>query len=373
MLLYCCMLTRPSWPQEELEGRIDAAAHRILVQSCADVGMNTLRVWGGGIFLPSAFYEACDEAGVLVYHDMQYASSGGGPHGPIATATQDQELRHQIRRLSHHPAIVLWDGANEVVVNSSDTTTGVFATFVMAVVAQEDQSRVVWPSSPAAGWVTGVNTLYQTPNDSPSGLTTHGGGHIWNQGIETHAPYQLGSGWPTVNGGVRDGCFNNAGTGNGVSVPGSFHPNGPGGVAEKNIYASEFGTGGSSSFESMSGTLSPQHWGLHGGAAPDVCTGWAQCLGEHNCTGHNPMAQRNYGCDGQIHLFFGNHTKVDLNATGEAAFKGQLYQCQLVQAFALKNVYEGRRANNQLGHLVWMLNEICKIVMLSRFRCCLSR
>ena len=26
--------------------------------------------------------------GVLVYHDMQYASSGGGTHGPIATPTQ---------------------------------------------------------------------------------------------------------------------------------------------------------------------------------------------------------------------------------------------------------------------------------------------
>ena len=49
-----------------------------------------------------------------------------------------------------------------------------------------------------------------------------GGGHIWNQGIETHAPYQLGSGWPTVNGGVRDACFDNAGTGNGLATPNAF-------------------------------------------------------------------------------------------------------------------------------------------------------
>lgn len=187
-----------------------------------------------------------------VADDMQYASTGGGSHGPIATATQEAELRHQIRRLSHHPSIVLWDGCNEVVVNPG-TPSYVFATFVMTVVAQEDQSRVVWcacdpltlpqiklkrhlmkfngsiqskefcyrklmnwcccdrPSSPAKGWVTGVNRLYQTPNGEA--LTAPGGGHIWAQGQESHAPYQLGSGWPTVNGGVRDGCFNDAGTG----------------------------------------------------------------------------------------------------------------------------------------------------------------
>lgn len=389
------------------------------------------RVWGGGIFYPDAFYDACDQYGVMVYHDMQYASTGGGVHGPVASKEQDAELRHQIRRLSHHPSIVLWDGANEQVVSPADSCprksatspggecptffggppaqkcepgaqkvcpspSNVFATFVMTVVAQEDQSRVVWPSSPAAGWATGVNTLWQTPNGKTN-LTTHGGGHIWNQGIETHAPYQLGSGWPTVNGGVRDACFDNGGTGNGVSTPAVYRStitglSKTGGVAFKNVYASEFGTGGSSSFESMSATLSPQHWGLHGGMAPDNCTrngngrtdqplsAGCLCIGEHECHPHgsatgvggNPMTQRNYGCDGQIRLFFGNHTTVDLNATGEAAFKGQLYQCQLVQAFVLKQVYETRRASNAFGHLVWMLNEIWPTVGWGSLECVLG-
>ena len=60
-----------------------------------------LRVWGGGMFLPEAFYDACDQMGLLVYHDMQYAQQG---HSPKATRAQDAELRHNIRRLASHPA-----------------------------------------------------------------------------------------------------------------------------------------------------------------------------------------------------------------------------------------------------------------------------
>ena len=41
-------------PMEELEGRMSDEAHRVLVQNAAQGGMNTLRVWGGGIFYPSA-------------------------------------------------------------------------------------------------------------------------------------------------------------------------------------------------------------------------------------------------------------------------------------------------------------------------------
>eukprot|EP00660_Eupelagonema_oceanica_P011829 gene11829-20257_t len=54
---------------------------------------------------------------------MQYAQKG---HSPKKTATQEQEYRHQVRRLSHHPSIALWDGCNEchVVLN---TGTGIYS------------------------------------------------------------------------------------------------------------------------------------------------------------------------------------------------------------------------------------------------------
>jgi beta-mannosidase len=39
----------------ELEGRYDADAHTQVVRSAALGGMNVLRVWGGGVFLPDVW------------------------------------------------------------------------------------------------------------------------------------------------------------------------------------------------------------------------------------------------------------------------------------------------------------------------------
>ena len=110
-------------------------------------------------------YDACDELGVLVYHDMQYAQEGHSPvnsttqasyasspsahgHAPArvrahtTTRAQEAELRHNIRRLAHHPAIVIWDGCNEcTVIIGSDT--GIYATFVMTVRALSGRQRLV--------------------------------------------------------------------------------------------------------------------------------------------------------------------------------------------------------------------------------------
>ena len=50
---------------------------------------------------------------------MQYAQSG---HAPANEPTQEAELRHQVRRLSSHASIVLWDGCNECQVKMGTPT-----------------------------------------------------------------------------------------------------------------------------------------------------------------------------------------------------------------------------------------------------------
>jgi len=69
-----------------------------------------IRIWGGGIYPLDEFSDACDEYGVMIYMDMMYAQGGHGAMTPITVADQERELRHQIRRQSHHPSIVGWTG-----------------------------------------------------------------------------------------------------------------------------------------------------------------------------------------------------------------------------------------------------------------------
>lgn len=329
-------------PMEELEGRLRDDAHVALVRSAADAHMNTLRVWGGGIFLPDAWYDACDELGLLVFHDLQYAQQG---HAPRSGAVQAAELRHQVRRLASHPSIVVWDGCNECQVYM-DSDTGVYASFVMTVVAEEDVSRSVMPSCPSVGWESGVDMLTGRPNGGK--LITPPKGARVPGSIERHGPYQHGSGFPAVNGGTKMQPFD-------ANIPIRVAPPSQGnGIGRPNIFASEFGCVVMSSFESMSPTLSPQHWGLHAGMAPDTCTNVGG--GRSQCVGDNVMAQRNYPCDSIIDVYFGQQD--DFDDVGEAVFKKQLYQCMLGQALQVKADIETRRSQNQFGLIVWQLNEI---------------
>ena len=133
-------------------------AHRMLVRSAVEAGMNTFRLWGGGMYLPPAWYDACDEMGMMIYHDQMFAQ---GNHGPTGSAAEEAEIRHVVRGLSHHPSVAVWDGCNEC------NGQGLYASFVMTTVASEDQSRAIWPSCPSGGWKSGVDTLWGLPNGNP--------------------------------------------------------------------------------------------------------------------------------------------------------------------------------------------------------------
>jgi len=330
-------------PMDQLEGRLSDDAHKIAVQSASKANMNMIRLWGGGMVPPDAFYDACDEEGMLIYHDMMFVDEGG--HSPFKTETISREIRYLVRSLASHPSLLVWNGCNECAVEMG-TPTEIYATFVMKIVAEEDDTRPIWPSSPSRhGWKAGVKRLDGRPFARNTSLVTWDN-NAFPKSLETHGPYMrsFSHSFPGVNGyDVHFPYSNTPPRLKEVNV-GYFYPN---------QFASEFGATTMSSFESMSGTLST--WSLHGGSDPDYCI--HDHGNKNECNGTNVMAERNYPCDSHIKAYFGVE-EAGLSEIGEMAFRKQLFMCLMAQTLWMKGEIESRRSKNYFGLLIWQFNEV---------------
>ncbi|KAI0642837.1 glycoside hydrolase [Trametes meyenii] len=98
-------------------------AHSFLTELCTedyrawltllrDGNQNMVRVWGGGVYEPDCFYDICDELGILVWQDFQFACGVYPAHADFVENVRE-EARQNVQRLSHHPSIALFCGNNE--------------------------------------------------------------------------------------------------------------------------------------------------------------------------------------------------------------------------------------------------------------------
>ena len=101
-------------PPDMFLSRVTPQRQRQLLQSAADVGMNTIRTWGGGVYEDDAFYDTCDELGLLVWHDFKFACNAYPGRNAAFADNVRQEVTQQVTRLSPHPSIAVWCGNNEV-------------------------------------------------------------------------------------------------------------------------------------------------------------------------------------------------------------------------------------------------------------------
>jgi beta-mannosidase len=83
-----------------------------LLKDAASVGMNMLRVWGGGIYEDDRFYEICDSLGIMVWQDFMFACAMYPIEKDFIDNVQE-EVTQQVKRLRNHPCLVLWCGNNE--------------------------------------------------------------------------------------------------------------------------------------------------------------------------------------------------------------------------------------------------------------------
>ncbi|MFM7261404.1 MAG: glycosyl hydrolase 2 galactose-binding domain-containing protein [bacterium] len=145
-----------------------------------DTGFNMVRVWGGGNYLPDAFYEACDELGILVWQDFMFACATYPEDEPFATLVA-REAAHQVARLARHPSLALWCGGNEDILAwwswgwkerlAPGQSWGLhyWTETLPAAVAAHDPGTPYWTESPYSG------SMELHPNDPD-----HGDRHTWD-------------------------------------------------------------------------------------------------------------------------------------------------------------------------------------------------
>ncbi|KAF2431537.1 beta-mannosidase precursor [Tothia fuscella] len=99
-------------PADSFTPRVHAERYRKWLQMMVDGYQVMIRIWGGGIYEEDDFYDLCDEFGILVWQDFMFGC-GNYPAFPEFLESIKEEAVSNLRRIRHHPSIVIFAGNNE--------------------------------------------------------------------------------------------------------------------------------------------------------------------------------------------------------------------------------------------------------------------
>lgn len=149
-------------PQDSLLSRVSPQRNRRLLEACADVNHNCIRIWGGGYYPDDDFMDVCDELGIIVWQDFMSACYGFWLHDQYKE-NYTQEAIYNIKRLRNHASLGIFCGNNEMEWNFKKTPEifgskrqiedyiELFERILPALCQQYAPQVYYWPSSPSAG------------------------------------------------------------------------------------------------------------------------------------------------------------------------------------------------------------------------------
>ncbi|BEI83975.1 hypothetical protein CcaverHIS002_0405790 [Cutaneotrichosporon cavernicola] len=178
-------------PGDNFLTEMPESRYRAWVDLLVKGNQNMLRVWAGGIYEAEALYDACDEAGVLVWQDFMFGC-GLYPSYDKINASIKAEAEQAVQRLRTHPSVVIFAGNNEdyqvaeekKVVDYNDNSGDYMHTkfpgrhiyeILLPEVVERCSDIFYWPSSPYGG--------------KTSGDLTVGDVHQWNVWHGTQEPW----------------------------------------------------------------------------------------------------------------------------------------------------------------------------------------
>ncbi|HVW16235.1 MAG TPA: beta galactosidase jelly roll domain-containing protein [Mucilaginibacter sp.] len=85
---------------------------------CRNANVNLVRIWGGGVTPPDAFWNAADRYGLMVWSDFWVTGDTqgefkGSPDWPLEGNVFIKNVISTIYRIRNHPSLLVWTGGNE--------------------------------------------------------------------------------------------------------------------------------------------------------------------------------------------------------------------------------------------------------------------
>ncbi|MBQ4090251.1 MAG: hypothetical protein IJC56_10315, partial [Clostridia bacterium] len=149
---------------EKTDEKITAA-----LELAAECGLNMLRIWGGGTFESSHFYDECSRLGIMVTQDFLMACGQYPEDQDWFIDALRQEAEFAARHMRNKACLMWWSGDNENAVNGCDTDENyqgrrsAYDGIAPALYAL-DPYREFLPSSPYGGKKYASNTVGTTHN-----------------------------------------------------------------------------------------------------------------------------------------------------------------------------------------------------------------
>lgn len=167
--------------------RYDAELHL-----CRNANVNLVRIWGGGVTPPDAFFDSADKYGLMVWSDFWVTGDTqgefkGSPDWPLEGNVFVKNVVSTIYRIRNHPSLLVWTGGNE-----GHARKELYDAMRNSII-QLDGTRPFIPSSSGfaklpEGWKG------SWPDDKPSGVYS-GGPYEWKDPKDYYKLANTSSDW----------------------------------------------------------------------------------------------------------------------------------------------------------------------------------
>ena len=100
-------------PEDNILSRCTRERNHRLLELVKNFNHNVIRVWGGGYYPDSWFYDYCDENGILVWQDLMFACASYNIHDEHFRSLIVEEVVDAVKYFRHHACVFYIAGDNE--------------------------------------------------------------------------------------------------------------------------------------------------------------------------------------------------------------------------------------------------------------------